>query len=333
MEINTTDYKKFIQELKENIKTSRNIALLRVNEELIKLYFNIGKKISQKQKESKWGDDLIGKIEKDLKQEFSNIKGFSRRNLIYMKKMYTFFEEEIMPQAVAQIPWGHIRLILDKIKHKEEALFYVKETIEHGWSRVVLEHQIELNLYQRKGNLVSNFQNTIKKEEINLIQNSFKENYILDFLDLKEDFKERDLEDALITNISNFLIELGKGFAFVGRQKKITIGGDEFFIDLLFYNYVLKRFIVIEIKTSKFKPEHLGQISFYINAIDKDIKGEHDKETIGLLICKSKNKTVVEYALSNNKKPLGVAEYYLKDFPVEIKNYLPSERDLEEVLK
>lgn len=251
-----------------------------------------------------------------------------------MKNCYLFFGNDTkVQQLVAQIPWGHIILLLTKIKDKEETLFYINETISNNWSRVILEHQIELNVYQRKGKLSSNFKNTIKKNELSFVNNNFKESYILDFLDLKEEFDERELEISLINNISNFLIELGKGFAFVGKQKKIIIGGEEFFIDLLFYNYILKRFIIIEIKTTKFKPEHLGQLSFYINAIDRDFKNHSDKETIGLLICKSKNKTVVEYALQNNKQPLGVAEYRLKELPQDVRDCMPSEDELESLLK
>ena len=330
----SNEYKDFILDLKKNIISSKNKAIIKVNSELIKLYFKIGKKIVLKQKESNWGDDLIGQIEKDLKLEFPDMKGFSKRNLIYMKNSYLFFrDDEKVQQLVAQIPWGHIILLLTKIKDKNEALFYINETISNNWSRVILEHQIELNLYGRNGKLTSNFKETIDKKELSLVNDNFKENYILDFLDLKEEFDERELEKSLINNISNFLIELGKGFAFVGKQKKLMIGGDEFFIDLLFYNFILKRFVIIEIKTTKFKPEHLGQLSFYINAIDRDFKTNSDKETIGLLICKSKNKTVVEYALQNNKQALGVAEYSLSELPQDVKECMPSEDELERVLK
>lgn len=328
------EYKDFILDLKKRIISSRNKAIIKVNSELIKLYFEIGEKIVLKQKESNWGDNIIGEIEKDLKREFPNLKGFSRTNLFYMKKFYLFFESsQKLPQLVGQMPWGHTRLILDKIKNKEEAIFYIQETISNNWSRVILEHQIELNLYQRKGKLLNNFDKTINEDELNLVNNSFKENYILDFLCLEEDYNERELENSLINDISNFLIELGKGFAFIGIQKKILVGGEEFFIDLLFYNYILKRFIVIEIKTTKFKPEHLGQINFYINTVNKDFKTKQDKETIGLLICKSKNQMVVEYALQNNKQPLGIAQYHLNELPLDIKGLMPSKDELEEVLK
>lgn len=328
------EYKELITSIKHDIIRSRQIAVRKVNTELIMLYYNIGKNIVLQQKSSHWGDDLIGQIEKDLKKEFNNLKGFSRTNLFYMKKFYLFFEQiEILPQAVGQIPWGHIRLILDKIKDINKALFYIKETVENSWSRVILEHQIELDLYSRKGKLLSNFDKTISKDNLELVHSSFKENYIFDFLDLNERAKEKDLEKALIENITHFLMELGKGFAFVGKQKKLVVGQKEFFIDLLFYNYVLKRFIVIEIKTVEFSPEHFGQISFYVTAVDKDIKGIDDNETIGLLICKSKDNTVVEYALTNNSKPLGVAEYTFEQISQDLSKFLPTEEELQEVIR
>ena len=266
------------------------------------------------------------KIEQDLKETFPEMSGFSRANLFYMKKFYVFFgEKEKIPQAVGQIPWGHVRLILDKIKNLTEAEFYINKTIENSWSRAILQHQIELNLFARKGKLQSNFENTVSLSELNLIQESFKESYIFDFLNLSQKAKEKDLEKALIEHISHLLLEFGRGFAFVGKQYKIVVGDDEFFIDLLFYNYILKRFVVIELKITDFKPEYIGQIGFYMTAVDKQIKTETDKETIGLIICKSKNKTVVEYALANSDRPTGVAEYKLTQLPAEIAEVLPDE--------
>jgi predicted nuclease of restriction endonuclease-like (RecB) superfamily len=354
--LSNKEYSEFIKTLKQNIKEARYRAIYKVNSELINLYYNIGKEIVLKQKNTNWGDDLIGQIEKDLKQEFPDMSGFSRTNLFYMKKFYLFFDESTkvpplvgqldyskvpqlvgqfdtskVQQLVAQIPWSHIRIILDKIKTQNEAIFYVQETINNNWSKVILQHQIELDLYNRKGKLVNNFDKTLSKKDIHIISQSFKDSYILDFINLSEEAKEKDLEDALVSNITSFLMELGKGFAFVGKQYKIVVGGEDFFIDLLFYNYILKRFIVIELKTTEFKPEHIGQIGFYITAIDKNIKTNTDKDTIGLLICKSKNKTIVEYALSNNKKALGVAQYFSK-LPKEVLEYLPNELDLKNIV-
>ena len=230
------EYKEFIKSIKQNIISARQKAIKSVNTELIVLYFNIGKEIVSKQKISHWGDDLIGQIEKDLKADFQDLTGFSRTNLFYMKKFFLFFEQNgFVPQTVGQIPWGHIRLILDKIKDINEALFYVKETIENSWSRVILDHQIDLKLYSRQGKLPNNFKVTINDTNIELIENCFKESYILDFLNLSKQNKESDLEKALINNITTFLMELGKGFAFVGKQYKLIVGNKEFFIDLLFY--------------------------------------------------------------------------------------------------
>jgi len=326
------EYIEFISKIKENIIKSRQNAILKVNSELINLYYTLGKEIYFKQKESNWGINLIGQIEKDLRKEFPNVKGFSRRNLFYMRKFYLFFKTENVPQVVAQLPWNQIRLILDKIKNKEEALFYIQESINNLWSKVLLEHQIELNLYARKKNINNNFLNTLPKKDSKFILNYFKENYILDFLNLKEEFNEKELEESIVSNISKFLIELGKGFAFIGKQFKINVGNKDFYIDLLFYNYILKRFIVIELKITEFKPEYLGQIGFYINIINKDMKRKEDKETIGLLICKSKNKTIVEYALLNNKYPLGIAEYKLSKIPKKLSTFLPNEKELKKAL-
>jgi predicted nuclease of restriction endonuclease-like (RecB) superfamily len=327
--ITTKEYQEFISELKKSIVQTRHIAVRKINSELINLYYQIGKAIYTKQKESTWGDNFISQVEQDLKESFPDMSGFSRANLFYMKKFYVFFgEKEKIPQAVVQIPWGHIRLILDKIKDLTEAEFYVYKTVKNSWSRAVLEHQIELNLYQRQGKLQSNFTQTIPSEDLFSVQESFKESYIFDFLGLSVKAKEKDIEKALIEHISRFLLEFGRGFAFVGRQYKVVVGEEEFFIDLLFYNYILKRFVVIELKITDFKPEYVGQIGFYMTTIDRQVKTETDKETIGLIICKSKNKTVVEYALANSDRPTGVAEYKLKELPPEIAEVLPDEEIL-----
>jgi predicted nuclease of restriction endonuclease-like (RecB) superfamily len=296
------------------------------------LYYTIGKQIVLKQKETDWGDNLIGQMEKGLKQAFPEMSGFSRRNLIYMRKFYQFIgENEKVPQLVAQIPWGHIRLILDKIRDLDEAIFYIQETIANTWSRAMLDHQIALKLYQRQGKLKSNFEEVIDSKEIELIKDSFKENYVLDFLDLGKKASEKDLEKALAKNVTDFMLEMGKGFAFVGRQYKLSVDNQEFFVDLLLYNYILKRFIVIELKTTEFKPDFIGQIGFYITVVDNEIKTESDKPTIGLLICRSKNNTVVEYALQSTQKPTGVAEYKLADLPEDIASYLPSEDEIKNI--
>jgi predicted nuclease of restriction endonuclease-like (RecB) superfamily len=326
----TDDYKVFIDQIRHSIQHARNKVVRSANSELINLYFYIGGQIVEKQRNSNWGEDLIGQIELDLKTSFPNLSGFSRRNLNYMRNLYDFCGKDVkVQQLVAQIPWGHIIIIMTNIKDIKEAKFYIQKTIENSWSRVILDHQISLKLYQRQGKLINNFDATINIQDTTLIKESFKESYILDFLELGNEAKERDLEQALTQNITHFMLELGRGFAFVGKQYKLTVGGQEFFVDMLFYNFILKRFVIIELKTTEFKPEYAGQIGFYITAIDKDVKKNEDKETVGLIICRNKNKTVVEYALSNSSKPTGVAEYkLLSDLPEEIQKYLPTENEL-----
>lgn len=327
---NSPDYQELLVKIKHNIETTRHLVFQRVNSSLVGLYYEIGRQIVEKQKLTSWGDNLIGQIEIDLKKEFPKLSGFSRSNLFYMKKLFVFFGEGAnIPQPVGQIPWGHIRLVLDRIKDRYEADFYLKKTLQNSWSRTILDHQIDLDLYKREGNIQNNFVKTVDKKDLDLLKNSFKENYVLDFLGMTEDIKERKLEQLLVDNISNFILEMGKGFAFVGKQYKITVDDKEFFIDLLFYNFILKRFIVIELKTTEFKPEYLGQIGFYLTTIDKNVKTESDKDSIGLIICKNKNKTIVEYALQNFQKPTGVAEYKLAQIPSEIAEYLPNEEDIQ----
>ena len=246
-----------------------------------------------------------------------------------MRSFYNLVNDNIkVQQLAAQIPWGHIIVILTQVKNLNEAKFYIQKTIESSWSRVILSHQISLDLYHRQGKLLNNFDKTIANTDIKLIKESFKENYILDFLGLNQDISEYELEKSLIQNITNLILELGKGFAFVGKQYKLTVGGQEFFIDLLFYNYILKRFVIIELKNTEFKADYIGQIGFYITAIDRDIKQKENKSTIGLIICQYKNNTVVEYALASIHQPVGVAEYKLSKLPANLAKYLPSRDEL-----
>jgi predicted nuclease of restriction endonuclease-like (RecB) superfamily len=291
----------------------------------------------QKQKEAKWGDGFLEQLSKDLKQEFPSMKGFSTTNIKYMRRWYLFWYAEKSPQVVDEIfkiPWGHNREIITKIKQKEEALFYVKKTIQNNWSRNVLIHQIELQLYKREAKSINNFQQKLPLPQSDLAKEITKDPYVFDFLTISQKHNEKELENALIDNITNFLLELGNGFAFVGKQYKLEIAEDEFYIDLLFYHIKLKCYVVIELKTQKFKPEFAGQLNFYVSAIDGELKQKDDNPTIGLLICKSKNDTVVEYALKNINTPMGVSEYQLvKNLPNDLKNALPSIKELEEELQ
>ena len=291
--------------------------------------------IVDKQKEAKWGDGIIEKISSDLKKEFPNMKGFSVTNIKYMRKWYLFWSKS--PQVVDEIfriPWGHNREIITKCKNIDEALFYVKKTIENGYSRAVLIHQIESNLYGRSNKAINNFDKQLPAIQSDLAKEQLKDPYCFDFLSLSEKYNEKELEDALMDNLTKFLLELGSGFAFIGRQYRLEVGGEEFFIDLLFYHIKLKCYVVIELKTTRFKPEFSGKLNFYITAIDNILKDKNDNPTIGILICKSKNDTVVEYALKNIQTPMSVSEYKLsKELPNELKNALPSIEEIENELE
>jgi len=343
MNIVDKEYKNFIKEIKNRIKTSQIKASIKVNEELLKLYWEVAKMIVAKQKKSSWGDNLIEQISKDLKKEFPDMKGFSVRNLKYMRQWFLFWLDDIEngQQLVAQsidniftIPWGHNIVIITKCKDKDEAMFYVRKTVENSYSRAVLVHMIESDLYKREGSLLNNFEKTLPKSDSDLALSILKDPYCFDFLSIREKHDEKELEDALVKHIRDFLLELGNGFAFVGQQYKLDIGGDEFFIDLLFYHIKLKCYVVVELKTVKFKPDFTGQLNFYVSAIDGEVKGKDDNSTIGILICKSKNDTVVEYALNGVNSPIGVSEYQLiKQLPNELKSALPTVEEIEQELK
>ena len=335
MKIESSIYKTFIKELKEKIQISQIKASIKINEELLRLYWELAQMIVAKQKASSWGDNLIEQISKDLKREFPDMKGFSGRNLKYMRQWYLFFEnrQQVVAQ-IFQIPWGHNIVIITKVKDSNEALFYAKKTIENGWSRAVLVHQIESNLYQRDGKAITNFDHKLPSPQSDLAKAVLKDPYSFDFLMLREKYDERELEDALMDQITHFLLELGSGFAFVGRQYKLMIGGDEFRVDLLFYHIRLKCYIVVELKTVKFKPEFAGQLNFYVSAVDGELKEKDDNPTIGMLICKSKNNTVVEYSLNKIDNPIGVSEYQLvSQLPKEFKSSLPSIEEIESELE
>jgi len=329
------DYISFLNEIKNKIKTAQIKAVIKVNEELLRLYWDIAKMIISKQKESKWGDGIIEKISNDLKKEFPNMKGFSVTNIKYMRKWYLFWINS--PQVVDeifQIPWGHNREIITKCKTIDEAIFYVNKSIENGYSRAVLVHQIESDLCKRNQKTINNFDKKLPTLQSDLAKEQLKDPYCFDFLTLSEKYNEKELEDALIDNLTNFLLELGHGFAFVGRQYRLEIDGDEFFIDLLFYHIKLKSYVVVELKTTKFKPEYAGKLNFYVTAVDNILKDKNDNPTIGILICKSKNNTVVEYALNNINTPLSVSEYKLsKELPKALKNALPSIEEIENELE
>lgn len=314
-----TDYTEWLSALKQRIQQSQQRAMLSVNSELVLLYWQIGKDILARQNQAGWGAKIIDQLAKDLSVEFPLMKGFSPRNLKYMRKFATEWQDEqIVQQLVAQLPWGHNIVMLDRLNSQQERIWYAQKAIEHGWSRNVLVHHIESRLIERTGQAVNNFAQTLPSINSDLAVQTFKDPYLFDFLDLSVEHNERQLEQALTERITDFLLELGTGFAFVGKQVHLNVGGDDFYLDLLFYHLKLRCYVVIELKAGDFKPEHIGQLNFYLSAIDNQIKTEQDTATVGLLLCKNKNKVVVEYALQNNANPIGVAEYQLQQLLSEL---------------
>lgn len=354
-------YTEWLSELKSRIHSVQQRATLTVNRELIGLYWQIGQDILARQAKQGWGAKVIERLAEDLRTSFPAMKGFSRTNLLYMRVFAEAWPDfpivpqlvgqlgggEIVQQAAAQLepdgfvqaplhklPWGHHRILLDKLKIREEREWYLKKAIEHNWSRNILVMQIESRLIERSGGAITNFALTLPKPESDLARESLKDPYRFDFLGLGEEAQEREIETALVKHVTDFLIELGAGFAFVGRQVLLDVGGEEFFIDLLFYHLKLRCYVVIELKAGKFKPEHLGQLSFYLTAVDAQVKHPDDGATIGLLLCKTKNKVVAEYALRGKDQPLGVAEYQLvESLPKELHTSLPSIEQIEREMR
>lgn len=327
-------YADWLADLKGRIHTAQQRAALAVNRELVLLYWQIGRDILARQAEQGWGAKVIERLAHDLRTAFPEMKGFSRANLMYMRAFAEAWPDgEIVQQAVGHLPWGHNLVLLTRLKDPQQRLAYAQSAIENGWSRNVLNIHIETRLLERTGKAVTNFELSLPKPQSDLAHESLKDPYRLDFLGLGKEAAERDIENALVKHVTEFLLELGAGFAFVGRQVMLDVGGDEFFIDLLFYHLKLRCYVVIELKAGKFKPEHLGQLGFYLTAVDRQVKSEHDNPTIGLLLCKSKNKVVAEYALGDKTQPMGIAEYkLLESLPAELQTSLPSIEQIEREL-
>ncbi|MBK8510230.1 MAG: DUF1016 family protein [Candidatus Competibacteraceae bacterium] len=328
-------YPDWLAELKTRIHTAQQRAALAVNRELVLLYWQIGRDILERQAREGWGAKVIDRLAHDLRTAFPDMKGFSRANLMYMRAFAEAWPQaEIVQQAVGRLPWGHNLVLLAKLKDSQQRLDYAQRAIEHGWSRSILEMQIETRLLEREGKALTNFAERLPAPNTDLARQSLKDPYLFDFLGMGKEADERAIEAALVQHITQFLLELGAGFAFVGRQVHLEVGGDDFFIDLLFYHLKLRCYVVIELKADKFKPEHLGQLGFYLTAVDRQVKTEHDNATIGLLLCKSKNQVVAEYALRDQTQPMGIAEYtLLASMPAELQTSLPSIEQIEQELK
>lgn len=331
-----TDYSELVNALKQKILSAQQRSILVVNKELVILYWEIGKAILDKQHQRGWGAKIIDNLSRDLSQSFPALKGFSPRNLKYMRKFAEEYPDfEFVQQVAAQIPWFHNCILIDRIKDNDERNWYILKTIQNGWSRNVLVHQIESELYQRQFLIdkTTNFDVTLPIPQSELAQQMLKDPYIFDFIMIDEKAREREIEGQRLKHITKFLLELGAGFAFIGNQFHLEIDGVDYYINLLFYHLKLRCYVAIELKTGAFKPEYVGKINFYLSALDDLVKSSQDNPSIGMLLCKTKNKLTVDYALRDMTKPIGVAEYKLvKSIPKEFKTSLPTIEELEQSL-
>lgn len=332
------EYLDWVSDLKKRYKQSQIKAAIKVNSELIKFYWSLGRDIVKMKSESKWGSKFYEVLSKDLKENIPDSFCFSIRNLRYMKQFYELFNEnEITPQVGAQIyiiPWNHIKLILDKSnKNKNKALFYINKIVENNWSRSTLSTFLDNNLYKRSNKTINNFELNLPDVNSDLAKEILKDPYSFNFLTMEEKFSEKELKDALINNIHNFLIELGTGFAYMGREYRLDVAGSELFIDMLFYNTKIHAYVVIEVKTIDFKPDFVGQLGTYVVAVDHILKTNRDEKTIGILICKNKNDILARYSLESSNQPLGISSFELsKLIPEKFKSSLPTIEEIENEL-
>lgn len=347
LSIHEEEYRKRLLELKNRYKNSQIKAALKVNNELLYFYWLLGRDISLLQAEAVWGSSFYDSLSKDLRNAFPNTKGFSSRNLRYMKQFYCLFKEDqtlnkkaisdnkrILPQVGAKIfnvPWNHIKIVMDKcVNNQDMALFYINETLRNNWSRSILLNFLNTNLYERQGRAITNFESLLPKTDGALAQELTKDPYNFDFLAITENYNEAELKNALIDNMQKFLLELGTGFAYVGKEYKLLIGNKEQFIDLLFYNIKIHAYVVIEVKITEFEPSFVGQLGTYCVAVDHLLKTNKDEKTIGLLVCKYKDDVVAKYALESSSQPIGVSSYELSNLiPEDFKSSLPSIEEIE----
>ncbi|MCX6599857.1 MAG: PDDEXK nuclease domain-containing protein [Acidobacteria bacterium] len=328
---NSHSYRDLLARLKTQIRTAQVRAALAVNQQLVMLYWGIGREILERQQSEGWGSKVVERLAQDLRAEFPDMQGLSPRNLKYMRTLAEAWpEESIVQQLAAQLPWFHNCVLLDKVKDREERLWYIRAAIEHGWSRNVLVMQIESGLYRRQGKAVTNFSATLPAPQSDLAQQLIKDPYNFDFLTLTSAAQERDLERGLLVHLRQFLVELGTGFAFVGSQVPMEVGGEEFKLDLLFYHLKLRCFCVIDLKMTPFKPEYAGKMNFYLAAVDDLLRHPQDQPSIGLILCKTKNRIIAEYALRNMSTPMGISEFrHLEQLPEQLQGTLPTIEEIE----
>lgn len=325
------EYLHLLQQLTEQIRAAQIRAALSVNHELVLLYWHIGRKILLQQQQQGWGAKVIDQLAADLRREFPTMKGFSARNLKYMRAFAEAWPDQgIVQQVVAQLPWGHNVRLLEYAKSVEERLWYARQAIQYGWSRNILIHQIQSRLHLRQGQAQTNFDRTLPAPQSELAQQILKDPYNFDFLDLGEEAHERDLERALLHHLQQFLLELGVGFAFVGSQVHLAVGERDFYLDMLFYHLKLRCFAVIDLKIGEFEPEHAGKMNFYLSAVDAQLRHPDDQPSIGLILCRSKDRVVAEYALRDVNKPIGISAYELTQaLPEQYQGSLPTIEQLE----
>lgn len=366
IEQNISSYKDWLKEVKERIRISRMKIALAANAELIYFYWEMGRDISDKLNNAKWGTKIVEQLSKDLKKEFPDMNGLSYQNLYFSKRFYEFYstskldiqlagnkddiflsqvgrelicrpnssELDWLKLVVGKITWGHNKVVISQTESIREALFYIQKTVENGWSREMLTQQIKQGLYRNEGKSITNFSQTLPNPMSDLVQQTLKDPYYFDFVSLYNDAKERDIELQLVNHITKFILELGKGFAFVGRQFSVQLGDKEYKIDLLFYHVHLKCYVVIELKNKDFAPEHAGKLNFYLTLIDRQLKRDDDNQTIGILLCKGKDNLEVEYALQDIHKPMGVSAFkYTEILPDHIKSSFPTIEEIEEEFK
>ena len=329
--LSTKKYAALLASIKQRIQTAQVRAAVAVNQELVVLYWGIGREILTRQKQEGWGTGVIERLAKDLRSAFPDMRGLSPRNLGYMKAFAEAWADESILQApLAKLPWYHNLTLLEKVKSSEERLWYAEQTIQNGWSRNVLVVLIESGLYSRQGKAVTNFRATLPSPQSDLAQQLLKDPYNFDFLTLTKEAEERDLEKGLLAQLRQFLVELGVGFAFVGSQVPLDVGGEDFKIDLLFYHLKLRCYVVIDLKTTQFKPEYAGKMNFYLSAVDDLLRHPDDKPSIGLILCKTKNRIIAEYALRNTTTPIGISAFkHLEHLPEQLKGKLPTIEEIE----
>jgi len=328
------DYSQLLAQLTAHIRDTQLRATLAVNAALVQLYWHIGHEILSRQDQQGWGTKVVARLAQDLRREFPSLAGLSPRNLQYMRAFAKAWPEAaFVQQVVAQIPWGHNVRLLEAVQDPVERAWYVQQTIENGWSRSVLTLQVESGLYQRQGRAVSNFTRTLPAAQSELAQQILKDPYTFDFLSLGVEAKERELEQGLLAHVRAFLLELGKGFALVGSQYHLEIGGQDYYLDLLFYHLKLRCFVIIDLKMGEFKPEDSGKMNFYLAAADDLLRHPTDQPTIGLILCKTQNRVVSEYALRGMSQPIGVAQWQLtRALPPELRRDLPTSEEVDAAL-